>query len=306
MVKLAGQQAVGTSFEIVLRGLLARKWTILFGALFLAIPTGMYAFLQPDVYRAEALVAPVGSEGEGIGRTLDQLGSLSMLASLGGIGLGVGGISKNVIALETLKSRAFVVGFIQEHDLLVPVMAGSSWDMEKGVLRLNGDWYDTDAQQWVRKVRQGQSVSPTDAEAYAEFSDMLSVTLSRDTGLVTIAVEFVSPVIAKQWVDWLIIDINESMRRSDLDEAERSIEYLKQQIELAQITGIRHALYQLVEDQTQKMMLTKVRPEYVYKTIDPAVVPEKKERPRRITMTVLSTILGALLASLWIVVNIKK
>ena len=43
-------------------------------------------------------------------------------------------------------------------------------------------------------------------------------------------------------------------------------------------------------------MLAQVRPEYVFKTIDPAVVPEKKSKPQRALICVLGTLLGGMFA----------
>ena len=66
---------------------------------------------------------------------------------------------------------------------------------------------------------------------YEEFSEeILSVTKDKQTGFVTIAVDHYSPVVAKQWVDWLVEDINFTVMRQDVDEAEQAIEYLNRQI----------------------------------------------------------------------------
>jgi LPS O-antigen subunit length determinant protein (WzzB/FepE family) len=49
-------------------------------------------------------------------------------------------------------------------------------------------------------------------------------------------------------------------------------------------------------------MLAKVRQEYAFKTIDPAVVPEEKSEPNRALICVLGTLLGGMLAVLWVLV----
>ena len=45
----------------------------------------------------------------------------------------------------------------------------------------------------------------------------------------------------------------------------------------------------------ETVMLAEVRPEYVFKTIDPAVVPEEKSKPSRALICVLGTLLGGML-----------
>ena len=42
-------------------------------------------------------------------------------------------------------------------------------------------------------------------------------------------------------------------------------------------------------------MLAEVRPEYVFKTIDPAVAPEVKSKPNRALICVLGVLLGGML-----------
>ena len=48
------------------------------------------------------------------------------------------------------------------------------------------------------------------------------------------------------------------------------------------------------------MMLANVRDEYVFKTIDPAIVPENKSEPKRALICVLGTLLGGLLALIYV------
>jgi hypothetical protein len=48
-------------------------------------------------------------------------------------------------------------------------------------------------------------------------------------------------------------------------------------------------LFSLIEEQTKTVMLGNVRDEYVFKTIDPAVVSELKEKPKRAIIVVVAT-----------------
>ena len=61
--------------------------------------------------------------------------------------------------------------------------------------------------------------------------------------------------------------------------------------------------YQLIEEQTKSMMLTKVKAEYVLKTIDPAQVPDEKAKPKRALIVVLGTMLGGMLSVLIVLIR---
>ena len=51
---------------------------------------------------------------------------------------------------------------------------------------------------------------------------------------------------------------------------------------------------------TEIMMLANVPKEYVFKTIDPAIVPENKSEPRRALIFVLGTLFGGLTAVIYV------
>src|SRR5690606_2577491 len=90
--------------------------------------------------------------------------------------------------------------------------------------------------------------------------------------------------------------INTEMRNRDLNEAQRSIAYLNEQINQTNIADVRTMLFSLIEEQTKTVMLANVRDEYVFKTIDPAVVAEKKAKPARALIVILVVILGGMLS----------
>ena len=48
----------------------------------------------------------------------------------------------------------------------------------------------------------------------------------------------------------------------------------------------------------QTLMLANSRAEYLFKTIDPAIAPERKSRPWRTLICVLGTLLGGMLGAL--------
>jgi LPS O-antigen subunit length determinant protein (WzzB/FepE family) len=59
----------------------------------------------------------------------------------------------------------------------------------------------------------------------------------------------------------------------------------------------------LVEEQAKTIMFAEVRDEYVFKTIDPAFVPEEKAKPKRALICILGTMLGCMLAMIMVLVR---
>jgi len=271
----------------------AGKWLIAGVTFAMAILAVVVTLMMPNIYKAEALLAPNDREGSsGLSSLAAQYGGL---ASLAGIQFSREAADKTALGLEVLESRKFISEFIERRDILVPLMAAEDWDAESGELRINPKVYDLATHEWMRDVRPPRQANPSYQEAYAEFMKILSVNQDRASGLVTVSIEHYSPIVAKQWVDWLVEDINSSIMQQDVAEAEQAIEYLYEQIESTSLAGLQMVFFELIEEQTKTVMLAKVSTEYLLKTLDPAVVPEQKAKPNRSLMVVLAAMLGGFL-----------
>jgi uncharacterized protein involved in exopolysaccharide biosynthesis len=293
--------------EIDLRELFAVIWQgkyliIAITALF-AIGAVIFAIKQPNIYKSEALLAPASAEqgGGGLAALAGQFGGL---ASMAGINLGGGGgVDKTQMAIEVMKSRQFTSDFIQKHNILPDLMAVKEWNLADNTLAYNDELYNLAENKWLREVKAPFKPEPSMQEAYKQFSKVIAVNAAKDTGMVTVSVEHVSPAIAQQWVTWLVQDINRVMKDRDVAEAMRSTEFLNQQIEQTNVADIRTILYKLIEEQAKTIMFAEVRDEYVFKTIDPALVPEEKAGPKRALICVLGTMLGGMLGVMLVLVR---
>ena len=61
--------------------------------------------------------------------------------------------------------------------------------------------------------------------------------------------------------------------------------------------------FELIQSQTETIMLANASPEYLFKTVDPAVVPELKAKPKRALICVLGALLGGMLGVLIVLVR---
>ncbi|WP_193038992.1 Wzz/FepE/Etk N-terminal domain-containing protein [Pseudoalteromonas nigrifaciens] len=291
--------------EIDLRELFAviwqGKWLIIAITALFAVASFVYAINQPNIYKSEALLAP--AEQEGSGGLAGLTGQFGGLASLAGVNLGGGSSNKAQLAIEVLKSRQFTSDFIQKHNILPDLMAAKTWDMQTNTVVYDSEMYDAQNNKWIREVEAPFKPKPSMQEAYKEFSEILNASSDKETGMVKIAIEHVSPSVAQQWVSWLIEDINKSMKERDVLEAVKSTDFLTQQLEQTKIADIRAVLYKLVEEQTKTIMFAKVRDEYVFKTIDAALVPEEKFKPKRALIAILGTMLGGMLSVMLVLVR---
>lgn len=263
-------------FSVIWKG----KWLIIVITTLFVTASVVYAIKQPNIYKSEALLAP--AEQEQAGGLAALAGQFGGLASLAGVNLGGSSSNKAQLAIEVLKSRKFTSGFIQKHNILPDLMAAKSWDLANNKVIYDEELFNLATKEWIREVKLPYKPEPSMQEAYKEFKKVISINTDKDSGMVTISVEHMSPSIAQQWVNWLIVDINQVMKKRDVLEANRSTEFLTNQIKQTKVADIRTVLYKLIEEQTKTIMFANVRDEYVFKTIDPPIVSENKFKPKRL------------------------
>ncbi|MGO3406048.1 Wzz/FepE/Etk N-terminal domain-containing protein [Marinomonas sp.] len=281
------------------------KWWIIACVLVFGLAGAGYAIMKPNIYRSDVLLSP-SADSSGSGMNIG--GQLGGLASLAGISLGGGSSNKSELALQVLKSRKFVGNFIETHHLLAPLMASKGWDKKTDTLKYNDEIYSEPESRWLTND-EGKTLKPTILNATQYFlKNILSVNADTKTGMVTLSIDYYSPELAQRWVSWLVSDLNEEMRLHDMEDAKNSINYLNEQVAKTSITDSRDMLFKLIEQQTKTLMLANARKEYVFETVDPAVVAEKKSKPKRALIVAVSVVLGGFLGCFIVLIRqfIKK
>ncbi len=213
---------------------------------FTFIAVFFYALSLPTNFMATgSYSSDTGNKGTTIQNPLSGLG-------LGGFAIG-GDDNKIKLALRTLRSKKFLKDFIIKRDLASKL----ALEMTKEEI---------------------SSLSPQDQEQFLlslaiGLNDSIVKSVSRLNDFFTVSVIHSSPIISKQLLDWLIEDINKAMMEKDVEEAKKSIEYLKLQASKTSVGELRKLFYSMIESHTTTIMLSEVKKEYIIKTIDPPVLP---------------------------------
>lgn len=267
-----------------------RKIFITITIVIFASASVLYSLLLTDIFRAQALLYPAAEDSR------PQFGEqIALAASLGGVNIAQSN-NNTISALAILRSRTFTKKFVAEHSLR-PWLFASNYDFSEARSIIDTTLYDLDTNTWLGE---DASMIPTDGEVFELFRAIFNVTEDQVTGLVTVAIEWPNPALAAQWVNWLIHDLNEHVRSEDIKEAQLAIDYLRKQLESTQLVEMQRVFYQLIESQTRVLMLADIKEGYVFETIDPAVAPEQKSRPRRSLICIIGTLLGGILAIIYV------
>jgi hypothetical protein len=253
-----------------------KRWVVIACVVACAALAATAAFIMTPKYRAELTMMPV--KGDDTKAALSSvMGQLGGLASLAGAALGGGGNKDEY--LEYLKSHDFTARFIEDENLL-PVLFYRKWDAQHG--RWNVD-------------------DPDDVPTVSDGVDLFdrairSIQEDRRTGLVTLTILWRDRELAAKWANLLVARVNRDLRQRAIAESEASIAFLNSELAKTGPVELRQSLFRLFENQTKTIMFARVRPQYAFKVIDPAYVPDadKFVRPKRLAMILIGALAGLL------------
>jgi uncharacterized protein involved in exopolysaccharide biosynthesis len=242
-------------------------FTVVFLAGVLAVA---YTSRMVNSYRSECTIAPTIQERGAAG--LAALGGLgAMVASE--VGLNTAGSQEQFEVV--LNSRELSNTIVTQHNLL-PVLFQKSWDPVK--------------ERWtVQKP-------PTLQRAYTVLQGIMQATPDKKKGIMKLSVEFRDPRLSQQILNYFVVGLSEFLRRQVLEESAAQQAQLYQQLAKTSDPLLKNKLYELIARQIEKETLARVQRYYSFNVIDPAYVPERKFKPKRAQICLLSVVVAAFLA----------
>ena len=292
--------------EIDLKELFSVLWKakilIIVTTSFFALSSVLYALSLTNFYKSEVILNVAGESN-----ALRSLSGMGSLASMAGITLPSSGEDKSAIAIKTIQSRAFLKHLITFENVLPSIMASKSYDFESKKIQFDPKIYNENNGEWVRKPGKNQQSKPSYLEAFCcddnTYLNQVSIFRNKKTNLITISVEHISPIFAKEFLELIINEANELLRNRDLQESSAAIAFLNTEIPKASLITMKDAINMLLQSQLQKQMLAKVNKEYFLKVIEPPFIPEVKSKPTRALICIYGTLLGGILAMLWVLMR---
>jgi LPS O-antigen subunit length determinant protein (WzzB/FepE family) len=94
----------------------------------------------------------------------------------------------------------------------------------------------------------------------------------------------------------VVNQVNAFYKQKDKSEAEKAVNYLKQQIKMTSLAEVKESIAELLKEETQKLALIEAKQLYVFEYIDPPAVMEQKSEPGRALICILSALLGGMLS----------
>lgn len=254
-----------------------KKLLILIITLSFALISVVYSLLMPNIYTSKTTLVPVKIEES----LSSRLGSLSSFTAISGVNINYGAASKSQEAIARIESFDFFKNHFYPFIEVKNITAIKDWYPESNTII-----YDNSL---LKKKFSDQQV-------YEIYKNFLIISQDKVTQFVTISIDNKSPLIAKQLLDIIILNINESMRVIDIQNAQKAIDYLNESSKATNIQSLKDAISNLLEDQLQILMLASSSDSYIFKTLDPPIVPEVRSSPNRAIICIFGTIFGFIFA----------
>ena len=292
--------------------LVKRKRFILGFTFAITLATIVATFFMTPKYESEVLMAPISSgSGSGLSALASQYGGL---ASLAGISLPgkQGGLTEEAVAV--LESKQFLAEFIKQYQLK-PVLFYKNWDAQQQQWIVEEPSLIQSAVQTLKDTLKnflgrsetanttypGQEIlapgEPSMLEAVNFFKkEIMQLSNDKKTGMYTLKITWEDPVLARDWANTLVTMVNQKLRQQNIQNAEKTIQYLKKQLETIRLVELKQVIYSIIEEQVKNITLAKVQEDYVFKIIDPATVAEQPAKPKKKLIIVVAFVTALILA----------
>ncbi len=282
--------------EIDLRALFNVLWTakkliILITAIF-AIGSVVYSLSLNDYYKSGSIFLARDASGN------QGLSQYSGLAAMAGISLpSSSGEDKAAQMIELIKSRKFVKHLMTFENILPSILAAESYNKSTQELLFNQKLYESETKTWKNNE------IPSYLKAHKAYLGMLSITQDKKTGFIYINIEHISPVFAKDFLELIIREGNELIRKKDMEESKQGLEYLTSELSKTPFVAIKESINTLIEVQLETQMMAQINQDYIFVEIEPPFIPEQKSKPTRSYICVVGTILGGILGVLIVLIR---
>ena len=253
----------------------------------------IYSLTLPNIYTSSSLLMQAEEQGSSSPMS-SQVGGFAAMA---GIEIGnAGGQDKSTLAIAMLESRDFLQHLLTFDGIAEGLLAAESYDPNTKKLEFNSNDFDEETKTWVRQPGIYQTVIPTSLEVYDVYRDVLSASVDKKTGFVSISSSHISPIFARDFLSLVIREVNYLSRMRDLEESKEALSFLEIQLSKTQNVDISRAINQLIESQLKTQMLANVRPDYLLQILDQPYVPILKSSPQRSLICIFVTFLGFVLS----------
>jgi hypothetical protein len=232
---------------------------------------------KPDLYQSSASMSVIkmGSGGN----------TLTTQLTFSGLAVQSKGV-KGPRYVNTVRSRAFFKHLIEvDKDFLPALMVAERYDKKSKTLIYNSDHYDAANKKWL-------VAKPHYLTAFREYIKRMTIGFHQERSIIDISIDHISPVVAKEMTESIIFEADQMLRNLDLQASSEALTYLTTAIPQQQQLALRGAMNDMIMNQLETQMMTKIGPTYIIQMVDPPFVPLFPFAPNRRFVSIAAGLSG--------------
>jgi len=260
---------------------------IVIAAVFFVV-AAIYALSLPNLYRSSASMSVINM-GAGANTITTQI-------SFSGLSVQEKGV-KGPRYVNTVRSRAFFKHLIEvDEDFLPALMAAKRYHKESEKLIYNSDVYDAVNKKWLVE-------KPHYLDAYDFYRGKVTIVYHQERSIIDISIEHISPVAARDMVESIMYKADQMLRDFDLEASSEALAYLTTAIPKQQQLALRSAMNDMIMNQLETQMMTKIGPTYIIQVVDPPFVPLYRFAPNRTFISLSAGVVGLIFGIIFILMR---
>ena len=217
-----------------------------------------------------------------LGSSFDQF---SAVGSLVGFDTSSLENSSSKYVVEKLKSKDLFFESLDEESLR-NIYAAKSYNKETEKIILDSKYFDEKDNFKVNKI-------PNLLQLHREnFLKNFNASIEKDTGFIYVTYSHISPVFAKELIEKMINELNESDREKNINESIKIIEDLTVKIASTYESEVKKLISNLIENELKSQVLSNVKENFIVEYIDSPFIPDEKTSPYIINNSILGFIVG--------------
>ena len=275
-----------------------KKIKIFLLTVFFSIFSIFYSLSIPDEYKASAVLISSTLNESSLNPSQPALASGNFVGKSLGLSYLEGISPETKIALEIMTSWGFLESYINKYELAPSLIAAKGWDKSNNEIIFDEKIYNSKTNSWVDS---SYAKKYSSMALYKKLKERINITVNSDTAFITVSVDFFSPYIAKDWLENLIIEINDHMRKRNADKAKTNLIYLQETFSSSNEISTRNVISFLIKEQINKQMISEASPNYSFVYISKLMIPEIKFKPKRSIIVIAITFLGLFISSAYFV-----
>lgn len=141
-------------------------------------------------------------------------------------------------------------------------------------------------------ARKKQPGVPDTWDGLRAIDGIVKVNSNVKEGTIVITADYQDPDLAAKFVEYFMISLTDHMSSEARRVAQINLKYLEGQLGVNADPFIKQKIYNLIAQQIETSMMTEVKENFAFKVIDPPLAPDKKIKPKRSQMVMLSFVVA--------------